>query len=80
MEGVDTKSNWCCWPFSLCCGDNGTPGERKLLNSEEEKKTPPLPRAMSDDVRSNGARTPGTTPTRSDTVKEQRMTESPDYV
>ena len=80
MERVDTGSNWCFWPFSLCCGDTETPGEKKPLNPEGVRKTPPLQQAMLDDARSDGARTPGTTPTRSQTVREQKMVEVPDYI
>ena len=99
MERVDTGSNWCCWPFSLCCGKVNTP-ERSPLN--EEPYVPPMITsqplgdssslrqdadpvniggpAVEEDAKSDGVKTPGTTPTKSHVVQEQRMEEQPDYV
>ena len=81
MERVDAKSNWCCWPFSLCCGQIDS-AEREPLNGSGEY-VPPRPRAMSVESignKSDGVKTPGTTPTKSHTVREQKMGEVPDYV
>ena len=69
-QGVQS-SNWCCWPFSLCCGEVATDSERKPLFSEKTG------------YESGGekrATTPGNTPTRDATVREQRRKGTTDYV
>ena len=82
MERVDAKSNWCCWPFSLCCGQTDS-AETEPLNKSGSYVPPEHShqRAMSvDSTKSDGVKTPGTTPTKSHTVREQKMGEVPDYV
>ena len=85
MERVNTGSNWCCWPFSLCCGQTNTP-ELEPLNSGKRYHPSSHSRPMSiedakiPDNKSDGVKTPGTTPTKSHVVIEQRMEEQPDYV
>ena len=84
MERVNTGSNWCCWPFSLCCG-NSDSNEREPLAQTIEYTPPPVRqhRALSVESvgnKSDGVKTPGTTPTKSQVVREQRMEEQPDYV
>jgi len=78
MEPVN-KGSSCCWPFSICCKGEKTPEKKKLLDSEPEKKTPPSPR-MEDGKGKDRAPTPGTTPTRSDVVREQKLEGTPNYV
>ena len=85
MQGVNPGSNWCCWPFSLCCGQTDG-AETEPLN--RDPYVPPrltsqplsIEGAEIPDNRSDGIKTPGTTPTKSHIVQEQRMEEQPDYV
>jgi len=87
MEPVNKNNSWCCWPFSLCCGNSNSserdPERDPLTRSGEYSPPPERHRAMSNESvgnRSDGVRTPGTTPTKSQVVKEQRMEEPQDYV
>ena len=66
------SSNWCCWPFSLCCGE--VESEKKPLLEDQQNYS-----AMGDGV-SKRATTPGSTPTKDTTVREQRRKDAMDYV
>jgi len=86
MERVNTGSNWCCWPFSICCGNIDTPESEPLNRGKKYVASVPpsepmsINGAQSIENKSDGVRTPGTTPTKSHIVQEQRMEEQPDYV
>lgn len=57
-KSVEGNSNWCCWPFSLCCGETSLPPERQPLNGHYEPTgggetrprsiTPPLSQTMNE--------------------------------
>ena len=77
MERVDAKS-WLC-----CCFRKNDSAETEPLNKSGEYVPPEYSRqrAMSvESTKSDGVKTPGTTPTKSHTVLEQKMGEVPDYV
>lgn len=65
------STNWCCWPFSLCCGEV-TPEQKPLLHSAEDKgennKTPETQRKNQESTTPKA----GGTPTRQTTVQEHR--------
>jgi len=70
-QGVQ-NSNWCCWPFSLCCGEIDSHSEREPLFKETTNYD-----STGSEKR---ATTPGSTPTKDPTVREQRMQGEIDYV
>jgi hypothetical protein len=79
MESINAKNNCCYWLFSLCCGQTDSAETEPL--SESGEYTSARYRAMSiESSKSDGVKTPGTTPTKSHTVREQKMVEVPDYI
>lgn len=71
MEVKQTTS-WCCWPFSLCCGETTeNTGEKRLLNPHDtnDGRRTPEPQRMN-----TGSTTPkaGGTPTKTTVVQEHR--------